>query len=161
MLRSRKSTLGVAAALAALLLVLAALPASSAGGAGTNKLYQGQRLKAGQCLKETGYYNHTAKFCLDDYGVISLWHEGRICGTDGTTGNHTKIPNAYVTVKPSGNVVLHQYAGGPRLWASGTGDFPGGHLVLSVTQGDQAALAINVPGSAWFTFASCPQGSGL
>ena len=151
----------VAAALGALLLVvMSVLPASAAGGPGTRLLYKGQKLGVGQCLRVTGYYHNTAAFCLDPYGVITLRHSGRICGAAGTTGNHTRLPKAYVTVTGKGDVVLYQYPGGRALWRSHTALFPGGHLVLSNTQGDQAALAIDT-GQAFFTFASCPRGTGL
>jgi hypothetical protein len=155
------SLLGIASSLAiVLLLSVSSVPATAAGGAGTSTLYHGQKLKVGQCLRVTGYYNHKAAFCLDEYGVITLSHRGKICGTGGTTGNHTRTPGAYVTVTTKGDVVLYQYAGGRRLWHSGTDLFPGGHLVLSNTQGDQAALAIDT-GQAFFTFAHCPGGTGL
>jgi hypothetical protein len=149
------------AGLAALLLVAVfAVPSDAAGGAGTSTLYHGQKLKVGQCLRVTGYYNHKASFCLDTYGVLTLSHRGKICGTDGPVANHVKTPGAYVTVTTKGDVVLYQYAGGRQLWHSGTGYFPGGHLVLSNTAGDQASLAIDT-GQAFFTFTSCPKGTGL
>lgn len=142
--------------LASALLVCAGLsPASAAGGAGTDRLYAGQKLKVGQCLKDSGGpYRHTGSFCVGSYGTVTLRHQGRICTTDGP-GGHTRTPSAYVTVTRNGNVVLYQYAGGRRLWESGTAFMGGGHLVLSVTSGDFSALSINVPGEAFFTFAKC------
>lgn len=132
---------------AALSLVM--LPATAAN----NRLPNGQRLYAGECISDPGGSEYpTAKFCVWRYSRISLYY-GQRCWTWQASDKRYR-PGAYVRVASNGDVGFLT-GGGTRMWHSGTKYYPGADLVVGSSRVYlNARLAVDT-GTAFFTFKSC------
>jgi hypothetical protein len=153
---ARKATLGAwAARIAAGCTVVASIIAMSAApaSAASNRLGNGKKLTAGHCIVDKAGTSTEAKFCVGKNYNINLYYKGRICWTWQAAG-HLSGPSAYVRVAANGDVEFFQYAGGRRLWHSGTTAFRGADLVIGSHLYGHALIAVDT-GSAFFTIRTC------
>lgn len=141
-------------AVGTLLTLLSTVAAASPASAASNRLGNGKKLAAGKCIVDKAGTAKEAKFCVGKYYNINLYYKKKICWTWQAPG-HISGPNAFVRVAANGDVGFYQYAGGRRLWHSGTTRYRGADLVVG-SHGTQlqAILAVDT-GSSFFTFKSC------
>ncbi|MFF1307504.1 hypothetical protein [Streptomyces sp. NPDC058307] len=129
--------------------------ASPANAAASNRLVNGSKLKAGQCITD-GPSNRKAKFCVGKSYNIYMTYKSLTCTMYAASG-HLSGPSAYVQVAKNGDVRFYQYSGGRLLWHSKTSKFTGADLVIGSSRpGDQAKLGVDQPGKAFFIIKDCP-----
>jgi hypothetical protein len=142
------------AAVCAIAASVALTQAGSANAASKNRLPNGKKLKAGQCISD-GPASRKAKFCVGKNYDIFVTYKKLTCVVYKAKG-HLKGPSSYVQVAKNGDVRFYQYSGGRMLWHSKTTKFKGAALVVgSSIPGKQAVLGVDT-GKAFFIIKKCP-----
>ncbi|EKX68615.1 hypothetical protein Sipo8835_27840 [Streptomyces ipomoeae] len=142
------------AAVCAIAASVALTQAGSANAAAKNRLPNGSKLKAGQCISE-GPASRKASFCVGKYYDLTMHYKKKSCTVYKAKG-HIKGPSSYVQVAKNGDVRFYQYSGGRVLWRSKTTQFKGAALVVGSSRpGNQAVLGVDT-GKAFFIIKKCP-----
>jgi hypothetical protein len=122
--------------------------------AASNRLENGRRLYAGQCIRDAAVPSREARFCVGYYSNINLAYRGKVCWSWQASGGPRR-PRAFVRVGANGDVEFYPFSGGRRLGHSGTVHFRGADLVVGSSRVTlNAKLSVDT-GTAYFTFRSC------